>query len=115
MTAVYVHRDERPARWCAVRVAHPGGRIWLACGDSISYGPVLIATDAPGELGCAACRAAMGAGPATPRDLGPDEQTEASWRAVWCSGEHSISSESRVPQHAARVLAPSLDDERKST
>lgn len=59
-SATWVFRDERPARWCAVRAAHPGGRIWLACGDWISYGPALIATDDPGELGCAACLVAMG-------------------------------------------------------
>jgi len=62
MTAplIYIARGAAPVtRWCVVRGAHPGGRIWLACGDWISYGPVLIGTD-PGDLACAACRAAIG-------------------------------------------------------
>lgn len=58
--AVWLFRDERPARWCAVRVAHPGGRIWLACGEWIPSGPVRIVSD-PGEVACAACRAVIDA------------------------------------------------------
>lgn len=60
MTAprIYIARGDAPVtRWCAVQAAHPGGRIVLACGDSLSYGLVLIGTD-PGDLACPAYQAA---------------------------------------------------------
>ena len=65
MMRVYVHRG---GRWCVIAAAHPGGRIWTACGAAISYGPVLVCTADPGELGCARCRA----------ELAADERDDAS-------------------------------------
>ena len=78
MTGVYLHRGNR---WCVLVAAHPGGRITTACGDAISYGPVLVCTSDPGELGCARCRAACAATDAGDRDddaLGPDSAAIAS-------------------------------------
>ena len=77
MTRVYLHRG---GRWCVLVAAHPGGRIWTACGAAISYGPVLVCTSDPGELGCARCRAELAAEAAGDLDddaLGPDSEAIA--------------------------------------
>src|SRR5262249_14960634 len=54
---VWLHRGN--GRWCVLRAASPGGRIWTACGEWMPYGPVLINTTASSEFGCAACRAEL--------------------------------------------------------
>ena len=79
LTQVYLHRGHR---WCTLVAAHPGGRITTACGDAISYRPVLICTSDPGELGCPRCRTACAATDAGDLDdddaLGPDSEAIAS-------------------------------------
>jgi hypothetical protein len=52
VTRVYLHRRDR---WCTLASAEPGGWITTVCGDAIPYGPVLICTSDPGELGCVRC------------------------------------------------------------
>jgi hypothetical protein len=74
MTGVYLHRGHR---WCVLVSAHPGGRITTACGDAISYGPVLVCTSDPGELACARCRAELAADDLDDDALGPDSEAIA--------------------------------------
>src|SRR4051794_3797375 len=68
LTGVYLHRGDR---WCELASAQPGGWITTACDDAIPYGPALLCTSDPGELGCVRCRTAVAA--AGPADLDDDE------------------------------------------
>ena len=79
MTGLYLHRGDR---WCELASAHPGGRITTACGDALSYGPVLVCTSDPGEFGCARCLTACAATEVGDLDdddaFGPDSAAIAS-------------------------------------
>lgn len=56
---VWLHTDAaRQYPYCAIRTAHPGGRITAWCAWSCSYAAVCVATD-PGELACPRCLTAL--------------------------------------------------------